>query len=313
LAKYGKPVWQIVLEAAESIDQAVFTPKDVIDKAHENYPDVPDTTLRTYVIAMAPDHPSSHHYPSTRKNHPCFKYLGSGQYSMDFKLPPGNDKSRSDNGSCDSRDVFVEKYGEFVRAWVEEHFDELIEARNTYSWNDKPMVECVRDRNMIQAAIIGSRVRNGGGVDLATLDRVMDWGGLKRFALDEDEALKVTGKAFGLLDSGDLKGAILRLLSVYGVGISSASKVVGLSDQNRFAIYDSRVGTALRSLVVDGRRLIKCPAGRGRPGDACSNRRWAENYERLIWVLEIMSGYLSQRCYPFSVADVEMALFMMGE
>jgi len=313
LAKYGKPVWQIVLEAAESLDQAVFTPKDVIDKAHERYPDVPDTSLRTCVIAMSPDHPSSHHYPSTRKNHPCFKYLGSGRYSMDFSLTPVDDKSGSDRVETEPRDVFVEKHSDMVRGWVEDHFDELIEARKRYSWNDKPMVECVRDRNMIQAAIIGSRVRNGGGVDLATLDRVMDWGGLRRIALDEDEALRVTGEAFGLLDSGDLKGAILRLLSVYGVGISSASKVIGLSDQNRFAIYDSRVGTALRSLVVDVRRLIKCPAGRGRPGDACSNHRWAESYERLIWVLEIMSGYLSERGYPFSVADVEMALFMMGE
>ena len=313
MAKYGKPVWQIVLEAAESFDQAVFTPKDVIDKAHESYPDVPDTTLRTYVIAMAPDHPSSHHYPSTRKNHPCFRYLGSGQYSMDFTLTPVNDRSSSGNGSGGPRDVFVEKYGEVVRSWVEEHFDELIEARKKYSWNEKPMVECVRDRNMIQAAIVGSRIRNGGGVDLGTLDRVMDWGGLRRFDLDEGEAMRVTGEAFGLLDSGDLKGAILRLLSVYGVGISSASKVIGLFDQNRFAICDSRVGTALRSLVADGRRLIRCPAGRGRAGDTCSNRKWAKNYERLIWVLKIMSGYLSERGYPFNVADVEMALFMMGE
>jgi hypothetical protein len=209
--------------------------------------------------------------------------------------------------------VFVEEYGGIVRAWVEEHFDELTEARKCYSWNDRSMVDCVRDRHMIQAAIVGSRIRNGGGVDLEILNRVMEWGRLKPFPLDEDGALKISGEAFRLLDSGDLKGATLKLLSVYDVGISSASKIIGLFDQNRFAIYDSRVGTALRSLVADGIRLIKCPAGRSRSGDTCSNRKWAENYERLIWVLEIMSGYLSEKGYPFSVADVEMALFMIGE
>jgi len=126
--------------------------------------------------------------------------------------------------------------------------------------------------------------------------------------------LRVTGEAFSLLDAGDLVSAILRLLSVYGVGIASASKVIGLYDQNLYAVYDSRVGTALRSLVdEDGGRLIKCPAGRSRPGDACSDRGWAENYERLIWVLEIISGYMGERRYPFSVSDVEMALFMMGK
>jgi hypothetical protein len=285
----------------------------VIDKAHESYPDVPDNSLRTYVIAMAPDHPSSHHYPSTRKNHPCFKYLGGGRFSLDFTLTPVGEKTGSKRVSDDSKESFVETYGGVVREWVDEYFEVLVGARRRYSWNDKPMVECVHDRNMIQVAIVGSRVRNGGGVDLGTLDLIMDWGGLRRFALDEEGALRVTGEAFGLLDGGDLKGAVLRLLNVYGVGISSASKVIGLFDQNWFAIYDSRVGTALRSLVADGVRLIKCPPGRGRPGDSCSNKKWAENYERLIWVLEVMSGCLSERGYPFSVADVEMALFMMGE
>lgn len=314
MSKYGKPIWKIVLEAAHSLESSVFTAKDVIDRAHEKYPAVPDSTLRTFVIAMAPDHPSSHHYPSTRKNHPCFKFLGSGKYSLDFTLTPVEDKSGSDGESSDLRGVFVRQYGDVVRGWVEEHFDELVEARRLYSWGGRSMVDCVRNRNMIQAAIVRSRVYNGGGVDLGTLDRVMDWGGMRRIDLDEDEALRVTGEAFSLLDAGDLVSATLRLLSVYGVGIASASKVIGLYDQNLYAVYDSRVGTALRSLVdEDGVRLIKCPAGRSRPGDACSDRCWAENYERLIWVLEIISGYMCERGYLFSVSDVEMALFMMGK
>ena len=116
-----------------------------------------------------------------------------------------------------------------------------------------------------------------------------------------------------MLDAGDVKGATLKLLSIYGVGIASATKVIGLYDQNLYAIYDSRVGTALRSLVSNSERLIKCPPGRSRAGDACSNKKWAENYEHLIWVLENMSQHLSEKGYPFSLGDVEMALFMMGQ
>jgi hypothetical protein len=181
-----------------------------------------------------------------------------------------------------------------------------------YAWKDKSMIESVRDRNMIQASIVKSRILNYGGIDLDTLDRVMDWGGLRRFALDEDEAIQVTREAFSALDSGGLKRATLKLLSIYGVGIASATKIIGLYDQNFYAIYDSRVGTALRSLVSDGERLIKCPPGRSRSGDACSYKKWAENYEHLIWVLEVMSEYLGEKGYPFSLGDVEMALFMIG-
>lgn len=313
MAKYGKPIWKIVLEAAKSLDMGVFTAKDVIDRAHEQYLDVPESTLRTCVIAMAPDHPSSHHYPSTWRNHRYFKYLGSGKYRLDFTLTLGDEDTCSSQDSRDPKDAFIGRFGSIVRDWVEVHFDELVEARRLYSWRDKPMVECVRDRNRINVAIVESRIRNGGGIDLGTLGRVMDWGGMRRFGLGEDETLQITSKAFELLDASDLKGVTLKLLSVYGMGIASATKVIGLYDQNQYAIYDSRVGTALRSLVSDSERLIKCPIGRNRPGDSCSNQRWVENYERLIWVLEITSGYLSERGYPFSVGDVEMALFMMGK
>lgn len=313
MPKYGKPIWKIVLEAAKSLEKEVFTPKEVIDRAHEKYPDVPDSTMRTYVIAMAPDHPSSHHYPSTRKNHPSFKYLRSGKYSLDFTLTPDDENTHSEKDSKDPKNEYYERFGSIVRDWVDTHFYEIVESRRMYSWGDKPTIECVRDRNMVQIAIVESRIRNGGGVDLGTLDRVMDWGGMRRFALEEDEALQLTSEAFNLLSAGDLKGATLKLLSVYGVGIASATKVLGLSDQNRYAIYDSRVGTALRSLVSDGERLIKCPAGRSRPGDSCSSQKWVDNYERFIWVLGIMSDCLNERGYPFCVGDVEMALFMMGK
>lgn len=81
MPKYGKPIWQWVLEAAQEIG-GIFAPSDAIEKIHEKNPQVPSTTIRCYVIGMAPNHPSSYHYPSTRRNHPYFEYLGDGRFRL---------------------------------------------------------------------------------------------------------------------------------------------------------------------------------------------------------------------------------------
>ena len=82
MPKYGKPVWQHVSEAASSLKKKTFSPIEIIRKVHETNPEIPDVTIRSYVIAMAPNHPSSIHYPSTRKSHGLFEYLGGGQFRL---------------------------------------------------------------------------------------------------------------------------------------------------------------------------------------------------------------------------------------
>jgi hypothetical protein len=90
----------------------------------------------------------------------------------------------------------------------------------------------------------------------------MAWGGFGSFPLREpDKVIEITRKAFNFLDNGEIAEAVSTLLSIYQVGIASATKIIGLSDQYRYAIYDSRVGTALRSLTYKGERVVKCPAG----------------------------------------------------
>ena len=80
--KYGKPVWQHVLEAAKSLKTKTFSPADIIRKVHETNPEIPPVTVRSYVIAMAPNHPFSSHWPSTRKLHGFFEYLGEGRFRI---------------------------------------------------------------------------------------------------------------------------------------------------------------------------------------------------------------------------------------
>jgi len=81
MSKYGKPVWQYVLEAAKEIN-GTFTQTDIIRKVKQKNSRIPDVTIRAYVIAMAPNHPFSGHWPSTRRLHGLFKYLGEGRFTL---------------------------------------------------------------------------------------------------------------------------------------------------------------------------------------------------------------------------------------
>jgi hypothetical protein len=80
--KYGKPIWQLVAEAADQQKTEEFTIADIVKKVHEANPAVPEISIRSYVIAMAPNHSFSGHWPSARKNHPYFYYLGNGKFKL---------------------------------------------------------------------------------------------------------------------------------------------------------------------------------------------------------------------------------------
>lgn len=80
--KYGKPIWQLVAEAADGLEAESFTPSDIVKKVHETNPNVPEISIKSYVIAMAPNHSFSGHWPSARKNHPYFHYLGDGKFKL---------------------------------------------------------------------------------------------------------------------------------------------------------------------------------------------------------------------------------------
>ena len=213
--------------------------------------------------------------------------------------------------------AFLRKFKSSIQAWIEENEAQVIEARNEYSWKGKSTATCVDERNKVSRTIVNSRIRNQGAVDLDTLDQVMKWGGFHKWPdRDDDRAIEVTSKAFKLLDEGNVEQAVFSLMSVHRVGIASATKVLGLSDQEALAIYDSRVGHALRTLTHKGEKLIHSPPGRsaGRGGDpGVSNRVWAQDYQKLIWILEVFREHLKDRNSFYRIADFEMGLFMMGK
>ena len=115
------------------------------------------------------------------------------------------------------KEVFLRKYKTSILTWIQEQENEIIDARNNYSWKGESTLNCVNERNRISRVVINSRIKNQGAVDLSTLDEVMKWGGFGKFPLrNPKEVIDVTLKAFKLLDEVQIEKAVLTLLSING-------------------------------------------------------------------------------------------------
>jgi len=233
------------------------------------------------------------------------------KYAPDTNIQPPECASSSE----DPKQEFLSKHKDTIIEWAERNKYTIIRNRNSYSWKRFSRLECERSRNQVSREIILSRIRNNGALDLETLDRVMRWGFNREYPdRDPVKALQVTKKAFDHLDKGDIERAALTLLKVKGLGISRVSKILGLSDQENLCIYDSRVGYALRTLEYNGKKLFLIPPSQVRPGDVnISDAEWAQEYQRLIWAAEIMRDHMDSNGCTYRMADVEMALYMMGQ
>jgi|GEM_PF-2488384 hypothetical protein len=355
-------IMQIILEAAKSLGKDIFTATDVTYKVHESLPNMPATTIRTYILAMSSSRDSVHPYfdflgnesyrlinrfaevpapppqvsappvapptptpseqptPQTKQTEPqptpILVVPATPVSSAVMEIPkPKPPKPIEASLGPKTKAEFNQKYAATIIVWTKENRNALVVGRRNYRWKDKNLPESLDRRNELQKRLVLSRIRNVGGVDLATLDAIMAWGFPNPLfpERDEQKCLRVTREAFSLLDQGKPSEAILKLMTIEHVGISRASKIIGLFDQNYFAMLDSRVGSALKTLTYNGERIIKSPPGVNRIGDTdVTPLGWAENYQRLLWVLEIIRNELNEEGFPFSVADVEMALFMMG-
>jgi hypothetical protein len=214
------------------------------------------------------------------------------------------------------RKKFLAENGSVIIQWTKKNALKIKHARESYTWGKKSVETCVKERNQIAQALSNSRVRYKGAVDLGTLDLIIKWGFNRKFPLrDEKQALDLTKEAFERLDRGDVGSAALTLMDVRGVGISRASKILGLSDQENLCIFDSRVGNALRDLENCGIKLVRCPPGRvkGRVYEILSSEEWAEDYRKAVWTVQAIRDKLRSQGLDYTSADVEMALFMMGK
>lgn len=200
--------------------------------------------------------------------------------------------------------------------WSKLHEEELLDYK-AYRWKNETYEESVRARNDLEEAIKSSRKKNDGGIDLATADKIYRWGFFKPFPTrDEKMVLDATREAFRFLEEGDCYRACKRLMQITR-GVAGATKILGLSNQEKFCIYDSRVGRALSDLRKDGEKIIRCPPGRSIKGDYILYKQYgherALDYQKLVWTLEIVHDRLKEKAPNSRIADIEMALFMKGK
>lgn len=128
--------------------------------------------------------------------------------------------------------------------------------------------------------------------------------------------------------------ALIARLDIEYLGIARVSKFVCFLDQDRYAIYDSRVSYALKDLTLDGvHRVFPFVAGKQVAADRYvladlvtgTPRRIATSYvdflrlmRRIVDKLNAVAGITDPSLHPsvgrkWSPALLEMALFMAGQ
>lgn len=181
--------------------------------------------------------------------------------------------------------------------------------------NELPWAGGAAAREALATTVQDERLRQGF-LTKDTFDRVLAWGFGRGSRLQDAEIRAATRKAFALLDRGDEAGAVERLRELSGIGVSRATKILALSDQDNLGIYDSRAAAALASVTDSGKPLVAVPPGMSKQlkgGRAISQDRLAREYPKYTAVLRrLLENAARDPKYGAAfqrVADVERALF----
>jgi hypothetical protein len=153
-----------------------------------------------------------------------------------------------------------------------------------------------------------------GFLSKTTFDAVSIWGFGTDSGCSDVEIKCATKPAFELLRANRIAEAASKLLELPKIGISRASKVLGLSDQSEFGIYDSRSAHGMSDLFdSSSRHLILIPPGRVLAGDRGTKSQYCTAFENYIWVLREFRRLAAadsslHKAFP-RVADLEIAFF----
>ena len=192
---------------------------------------------------------------------------------------------------------------------MKEHGTELGAALKAYDW---PGGLEARSR---LTDLAGKERRASGHLSLKTVQKVTKWGfGRSPKGLTETAVRKQTEAAFKLADAGQQDAAVKALCKLPGVGPSTATKILALSNPAESAIYDSRAALGLSDLLGgDGKPLIKIPPGRIIRGSG----RLASATDRGVPAIRRRAEADLGRLHPGmrdvkTLEDVEVALFTRG-
>lgn len=193
----------------------------------------------------------------------------------------------------------------------------ILEWKTRYEWP--------RNTNFQDAIIIRNDLENRINKDLLekeylskeTVDYIFRWGFNMPSNNTEKEIAVQTQKAFSFLRNGHIESAALELIQLKGVGISRATKIIGLSNQYDFAIYDSRTGHSLKDLAIENKRILLIPTGRVIHGDkGVSSQMFCKEFVKYIAIIRELRDLAKNECFAEEfqrASDIEMALFSRSQ
>lgn len=206
---------------------------------------------------------------------------------------------------------FIEEYHEMLKNYWHQISSEISGWRNSYEWPKGTFLdEAVKRRNELEN-LIKDDLRKYGYVTKKVFDNVIKWGFGSSSGSTETEIRDTTKEAFEYLRRNNIAKAASALTKLSGIGISRASKVLALSNQDKLGIYDSRAADGLSDLKSNNKNLIPIPPGRTIPGDRLSD--FSEAFERYVYVLTFLHDCAIKteelRDSFKRVSDIEIALF----
>jgi hypothetical protein len=213
--------------------------------------------------------------------------------------------------------AFLDAHRETLTCFWDQVKSRLLDWKSQYEWPRGVTGEAAWDeRNKLEQSL-RSDLDTHGFLSKATFDSVMKWGFKRGSSCSEEEINQATGLAFRHLKQDRLGDAARELVKLRNVGMSRASKVLALSDQNELGIYDSRSAYGLSDLVdAGGHHLILIPPSRSKK-IRCDNKtkeEYCAAFQKYTWVLRFLRRLAQKddllRTAFTRIADLEVALFM---
>ncbi|NJD01808.1 MAG: hypothetical protein FIA99_04250 [Ruminiclostridium sp.] len=208
---------------------------------------------------------------------------------------------------------YIEKYKSGLTDYWNQISTQLITWKNAYEWPKGVFIDdALRIRNELEKKI-WSELKQQGYLSKQTFNDVIIWGFNHPSKLTETDIAKATKEAFRYLQQDNIEYAALSLVKLKGIGISRASKILGLSNQNDIGIYDSRAADGLSDLVIGNKRLVTIPPGKVVSGNTLPNTYFCVEYQKYIWILRFFRNLAQQdkdiAPYFRRVSDLEIAFF----
>jgi len=210
---------------------------------------------------------------------------------------------------------FIAQHRVALERWWEEIKEQVLQWKLAYEWPREIKYEAAFKKRSELERAIKNDMNVHQFLSKDTFDAVMQWGFGHTSNCSAHDIADATKHAFGHLMEGRVAQAARALVKLPGVGISRANKVLALSDQQEFGIYDSRSAHGLSDCVgSNGQRIIPIPPGRVIRGDF--RKDYCDAFEHYTWVLRhlrdlaLASTSESIRREFARVTDFEVALFM---